>query len=370
MASHPRWVFTSHDATLYGATRSLLLLLQALPDPSAARLVVPWDGPLVERARGLGIESEIAHRDAGNRLSPMQRLGHLRRIRSLLRAWKPEALVVNTIAHAAPIMAGRAAGIPSLLHVREHPGYFEPRHALGRARLRGMMTTPERIVSVSEATRRLVVAAGAPEERVDVVYNGVDLDGFTPDAERRAAWRTARGFTDEQVVFGFIGQLIERKGWDLFVEAARAIAEDHPQARFAIVGADPEAADYPALIRAVEGHDFHIEGFAEDIAAAFDGIDLFVNASRGEPFARVNLEAMALECPVIATDVGGNAEAVDASCGLIVPVLAEAIAEAMRAMLGHDRKRLGRQARERVVEHFSAERYQREMLARLESLSG
>jgi glycosyltransferase involved in cell wall biosynthesis len=95
--------------------------------------------------------------------------------------------------------------------------------------------------------------------------------------------------------------------------------------------------------------------YKESIAEYYAAFDIFVNASRDEPFARVNLEAMAMGLPVVATDVGGNPEAVaDGEAGYIVNSVA--IMAKKILLLADDKKlreTIGKTARKRAKEKFS-----------------
>ena len=121
----------SHDSRLYGAPRSLLLALAAFPDPSMLRLVVPAPGALADAAVELGVRVTVLPRpEAPTRL---QRIRTALRVRRQLAAWRPQWAYVNTMAHAGPVWAADSLGLPVVLHVREHAGYFAPRQRAGSA---------------------------------------------------------------------------------------------------------------------------------------------------------------------------------------------------------------------------------------------
>lgn len=374
----PGLVAFSHESALYGAPRSLLLALEAAAARWDVLLVATEPGGLVDRAREAGIETRIVPRTgiAGG-LAPAARLAYARRLIALLKERRPRAAYVNTLAHATPLFAARRAGVPALLHVREHEGWFRPRTAKGRFRLRRLLRDPARIACVSDATRRLVLAAGADAERTRVVYNGVDLERFVPDGDRRNRRRAELGLARHDVVVGFVGQLTARKGWDLLLEATALLARRAPGAALVVVGGAPGEADEEAFAACVRrlGLDDRVRRvpFADDVRADYDAMDVFVCPSRAEPFARVNLEAMAMALPVVATRTGGNPEAVeDGVTGLLVPIEdPAALAEALAGLAADParRRRLGAAGRARAGERFGLERYRAAVLALLDEVA-
>jgi glycosyltransferase involved in cell wall biosynthesis len=104
------------------------------------------------------------------------------------------------------------------------------------------------------------------------------------------------------------------KGHDLFLRAAALVLEEHPETRFSIAGDVLEPDYYQQLEGLVRdlglGDRFQFTGGVRDTLQHLQQADLFVLPSRSEGFSNAILEAMACGLPVIATDVGGNAEAV------------------------------------------------------------
>jgi glycosyltransferase involved in cell wall biosynthesis len=139
-----------------------------------------------------------------------------------------------------------------------------------------------------------------------------------------------------------VGTLVERKGFHRVIALLPALLVERPSLIFVIVGgAGPEGDDSARLYSQVAslGLQAHVR-FAGPLAPdalreALSAADVFVLASRYEGWANVLLEAMACGLPVVATDVGGNAEVVcDPSLGRAVPLddasaLAGALAEAL-----------------------------------------
>ena len=221
-------------------------------------------------------------------------------------------------------------------------------------------TEAARVIGVSEGVRQHVIAQGVPEERAVVVYNGVDVSRFVPPPDLGAAKR-AIGLEPGHLVVGVVARLSREKGHDWFLQAAASLAREFPQARFVLVGDGSRHAELAqrAANLGIEGQ-LVFAGYQAEIQRWLGAMDVLVLPSvTHEGFARVLIEAGAMQKPVITSPVGGNAEAVvDGETGLLVPVNdVEALSTALRCLLGDEtlRQRLGRHARQRVEARFTVE---------------
>ena len=145
---------------------------------------------------------------------------------------------------------------------------------------------------------------------------------------------------------------------------------------FLLVGRDSgtlEATRELVRERGIEGS-VRFLGSRTDVPDLLRASDLFVHPSREEGFSNAVLEAMAAGLPVVAFDVGGNAEAVaHGETGLLAPARdSGALAAAMTELLGDAgrRRAMGEAGRRRAAESFSMDRMVAEMEAMYESLAG
>ncbi len=122
-------------------------------------------------------------------------------------------------------------------------------------------------------------------------------------AERRAALRRCAGAVASEFLVGGVGRLADGKGFDVLVEAFRRAAL--PEARLVVVG---DGAQRARLERLATGLPVVFTGFRNDAKDWFQAVDLFVSASRLEPFGRVIVEALDGGAPVIASDALGPRE--------------------------------------------------------------
>jgi sugar transferase (PEP-CTERM/EpsH1 system associated) len=171
-----------------------------------------------------------------------------------------------------------------------------------------------------------------PADRGHVVLNGVDTKPFATPLDK-ADVRRRMGLKPDARVAGVVGRLEARKGHRYFLEAMKIVAARDPTALGLIVGEGKEKAALIEQCHAL-GLDERVRilGFWADLAEALCALDVFVLPSLMEGHPLAVLEAMAAGKPVVATDVGGNSEAVEkGDTGLLVPAedptaLADAIA--------------------------------------------
>jgi glycosyltransferase involved in cell wall biosynthesis len=178
-----------------------------------------------------------------------------------------------------------------------------------------------RVIAVSSDVRETLIRSGADPAKVIVLLNGIDPDAFRRDAERRERLRHELRLAPGDIAFGGVGRVERQKRFDLLIDAFAAIHKDHPETRLVIVGdgslkgsleAQAERLGVAAACR--------FTGHRLDIAALHDAFDAFVQSSEYEGTPNAVLEAMAMETPCLATDVGGTRElTVDGVHGLVVP---------------------------------------------------
>ena len=181
-----------------------------------------------------------------------------------------------------------------------------------------------RLIACSVSVRQHVAErAGVPEEQIELLLNGVELDRFTARHDPVAV-KAELGIPSSSKVVGVIGRISEQKAQDDFIRAARIIKQHVPETVFLIIG----AADDPALLERLRRLtiDFAVDdkvrfiGYVADIPKIYAALDVFVLPSRWEGFGLVLLEAMAAGKPIVATRVGAIPEVVvDGETALLTP---------------------------------------------------
>ena len=195
------------------------------------------------------------------------------------------------------------------------------------------------------------------QRRLHLVYSGVDLRHFRPDAELRARGRAVHGWDEAQVVFAVVGGagLPEGKGQREFVEAGARLIAEQPDVRLMIVG---EGDMIPLLERRIAElglqRSILCVGFTDDVERVAAMIDVLVHPAVGtEALGLVIWEAMAAAKPVIASRLGGIPETfIDPDHGrLVQPRSVDELYAAMRLFAGDRelRQRTGAAAREYLI---------------------
>lgn len=225
---------------------------------------------------------------------------------------------------------------------------FAADYAAPRRMIRWAARQAQAIVTVCGSLKADLVALGSDGGKIAVLRNGVDLSGFVPidPVLARAKLGIARGTR----VLASVGHLIPRKGHALVIEALAAL----PDTTLLVAGSGPDLAMLEALAARLGVADrvrFLGQLKHAELPLVYSASDALVLASSNEGWANVLLEAMACGTPVVATDVGGSREVVEApEAGVIVGRRdAASIAQAVRLVLGT--------ASDRAATRRYAERY-------------
>lgn len=232
-------------------------------------------------------------------------------------------------------------------------------------------TYVDKIIAVSEDTRKDLIGGGIKENRIEVVYIGIDIKKFTQRNKK----------TDEFVV-GFLGTLTNEKGTDDFLECAkRAVRcyyvrgrDANSNLQFLVIGGGSEKILMQERVRDLGlTKNFYFTGFTRDVKKYLRTIDILVLPTHHhEGVSMAILEAQAMGIPVLATDIGGTREIITHGYNGFLYKLGdvEGMARDIR-MLNKNRKLLkvmGTHARHRIVEKFNIEKQAKEFSAFFKSI--
>ena len=166
---------------------------------------------------------------------------------------------------------------------------------------------------------------------VRVIYNGIDLSRFHPEAE--GDLRARLGLEGKYVILGGANMWEKRKGYPYFLELAERLGKEY---QVILIGLDKKKLKSlpPGVLGLARTES------VEELAAYYSMADVYVNATLEDNFPTTNLEALACGTPVITFATGGSVESVDAACGKIVPKGdLEALLEAVRELRGEPDKK-------------------------------
>ena len=174
------------------------------------------------------------------------------------------------------------------------------------------------VIAVSEPIRQTLIAFGASPDRVRRVSNGIDPDVFRRQPGMRENIRRQLGIASDAPVVGTVGRLERVKRLDVLLDAV-AIVRGRPL--LVVVGEGSCRTALEAQARALGLADrVRLLGLRHDVKDIHQSFDVYVQASETEGVSNAVLEAMALETPVVATQVGGTGELIrDGEHGLLVP---------------------------------------------------
>ena len=230
---------------------------------------------------------------------------------------------------AGPIL-GKSAGVHVVLGSRRNLNHWTSRATRLLQRFSNLFVT--RLVANCQAVKLTIAQEERfPAEKIDVVYNGLDVDSFRPNVPLRMETRKRLGISDDEVLVGNVSTLRPIKGTELFLECAGLISRSSPQARFLLVGGGPLQRQLEQRKSELQlGDRFIFAGSQDDVKPYLHAMDLGVLCSESEGFSNSILEYMAAGLACVVTDAGGNREAV-ADAGEVVPANDPArLAEAVR----------------------------------------
>lgn len=255
-----------------------------------------------------------------------------------LRRLKPDALIAYL---PTPSLLGRTlgrvAGVKTIITSQRNDDLDKSRRRLFLERLTCRFSTA--IVSNSRRTaERLESLVPGSCGKLSVIYNAVDHDSFFAVSQAEAlSNRAVRGLEASRFVFLLPGRMEPQKGHMILIRAAISLATE---SEFILVfaGKEIDTKLKSAIVRELEGSPLEgrVEfwGFQRDMRAVYSVADVMVLPSLWEGLPNVVLEAMACECPVIASAVGDNAVLVKPDRGMLVDVNSEkALRGAMVSML-------------------------------------
>ena len=313
------------------------------------------------------------HRSDVEYIELCKRPGHLwrayPRLVALLRGLNPAVVHTRNLAALETQVAARLAGVPVRIHGEHGWDVHDPDGASRKYQWvrRAYRPFVQHYVALSRQIETyLQRAVGVPAASISHLCNGVDMARFALPAaagDRRAVLRSAPfSLAGDILVIGTVGRLQGVKDQALLLRAFAQAVTLQPalraRGRLVIVGDGPLRGELQGHIDALGLRELAwLAGEQAEVPAWLRSFDLFVLPSRSEGISNTILEAMACGLPVLATDVGGNAELVEAGVtGDLVPAgdTAALAASLLAAFDGPARLQAqGAAGRRRVEQRFS-----------------
>lgn len=176
----------------------------------------------------------------------------------------------------------------------------------------------DKIIAVSGAVKRTLINSGIAGDKIEVIYNSVDLARFNPNFDpqfgsesvSRDDIRAELGLAKDDIVIASVGRITEDKGGLDLLYAFKEAAGGYPRMRLLFAGDGPFRSSLEGHAAELSISDrVHFTGYRDDVERMYAAADIVAVPTRGlESFGMVVIEAMAMERPVIASDVGGIPE--------------------------------------------------------------
>jgi glycosyltransferase involved in cell wall biosynthesis len=370
-----------------GAEQTTLEVAEAISRAGANALVATEGGRMataIERSGGQIVQLPVASKN------PLTLISNARALARLIEERGIDLVHARSRAPGwSALRAARATGRPFV--TTYHGAYGKPGPL--KALYNSVMGRGDRVIANSEYTAALI-ASRQPEarDRIRVIYRGVDSAVYDPQAvppDRVAALRQAWGVAPATRIVLQAGRLSGIKGQRQTIEAAARLARDGALDDCVVIFAGDDAPGKAGYRRALldlvtrdglEGK-VRLVGHCSDMPAAFLAAHVALMPSLvPETFGRTSVEAQAMGCPVIVSDLGALPETIAASgkdagfTGWLVPPkdpasLSVAIGNAL-ALSPQARAEIGERGRAHVVTKFTLSRMQEATLAVYDELLG
>ena len=276
------------------------------------------------------------------------------RLYSIIKRRKIDIVHVNNniIAGIPAIIAAKIAGVPCICHIRQ------TRKLIKREKFFANFVDCFILINKDAYD---VYNKDIPAEKLYMVHDGIDLREFAPLV--RGGFRKEYKLNGSPLI-GLVGRIIKGKGHKEFVMASKKVLKVKPDTKFVIAGSakgggDEYYKEVRSLVKSEElDNNIIFTGWRDDIVSVISDLDVLIQATTTYPegFGLTIIEAMALEKPVVATNIPGPADiVVDGETGFLIPpqdpdLLASAI---IRLLDKQDLARqMGINGRRRVEEMF------------------
>lgn len=325
-------LFVGHDASLTGAPKSLLLIIEQsvknLNEPIS--IILNESGPLEKEYRNLGkvfiwknkwyYEKNILKRLKNRLLKNNKR--NQNKILNYFFENKPKVIFNNTIVNGAILEKLSNLDIPVISRIPELETVMKIYQVRFNSTNKVLKYSSKFITPSLSGKNNLINNFNIASEKIEVVY-GTILKKTNHTKVKNDAQLNKIGLPKDSFVVGSCGGLGWRKGSDLFLKVANCLSE-FENIVFLWIGADKTQASFLEFV--YESKKLNLESkvflipYEKDINKYYQIMDVFLMTSREDPFPLVNLEAMSNGVPVICfKDSGGSEELVDSSSGFVVP---------------------------------------------------
>ena len=354
MRADPHVLHVRSSAGLYGAEYVILGLVPALAEIGIQSSVLCLDNqhlreqPFFARAQAFGLRAERV--PCRGRFD----FGAVQALRRAIMAHADAVLHVHDYKSALHVWLARGARCTPIVITAHGQFSFTPALQLYHHIELRLMRRFDRVCTVSAEMQPWLEQAGVPGARIRLIENGIDTARFAPTAVPLS--RAELGIAEDAIVFGAAMRLTEQKNPLGLISAFAQVAKRLPAAVLVIAGEGPLRAAMLACAGVLDvATRVHLIGSVADTARYYAMLDVFVLPSHYEGLPLALLEAMAVQCRIVATGVGQIPQVLDGLDAELVPAGDdEAFAQAMIRAASDQRSTAA--LRKRVIERYSTAR--------------
>ena len=344
-----------------GQNQALLMLKGFQARKHGAELVAAEGSVLGERAAAEGVAVHSVPRHT-------LRISAALKIRNLARSLRFDLVHANESHGVTSAWLARAhKHIPFVISRRV--GFPVGRSRLAKARY----LAASRIVAISRWVAEQLTARGIPKEKINIVYEGVEIPRL-PSSETRRQARSSWGISADAPLLGCAGALLPDKGQDLLIRALAQIHPEFPEAKLLLAGDGPDKLRLKQLAKELGiNRAVLFAGFTNEMEKFYSALDLFVFPSLFEGLGTSLLAAMSYQIPSTAFNCCAFGEIIENNkSGLLaeranVQALSAAMVRVLRDPLGAIK--MAAAARARIESVFSAHKMVDDMLRVYASLA-
>ncbi len=376
------------ELTTGGAELSALEMARAIQDAGGRAIVVAHSGTMVEALKQTGAQYVSLNVASKN---PAIIINNSRRLAQIIRDEKVDLVHARSRAPAwSAWLASKKTNIPFLA---TYHGAYSEKNAVKKWYNR-VMVKGEITIANSLYVKQLICERYALDEaQVRTIYRGIDFESYDPakvSNDDKAALLKQWKIQPDQDILLLAARLSPIKGHQVVVEAARLLKEKGKlgKAVFVFAGGSQGRVDYVDSLKGLIA-DYKLEpyfkfvGHVNDMATAYGLAKVSMSTSIvPETFGRTGAEAQAMECPIIATHLGGPKEtclteptvSAKENTGWLVqadaPEDLAKVFERVLEMTQQERQQVGRRARDFVLGKFPVTNMQRQTLEVYDELVG
>ncbi|MFC6040245.1 glycosyltransferase family 4 protein [Paenisporosarcina macmurdoensis] len=330
----------------------------------------------------------MIHIPIDRQINPLKNLKSIWRLYRLMKKEKYDIVHVHTpIAALLGRVAAKMAGIKHIVYTA-HGFYFHDEMQPKQYKLfytiekyAARYLTDWLLLQSLEDYELAIKDSFKNPNRILHLSNGVDIwkkfNSSLVSINDIEQFYAKENITKNDFIFSFIGRLVKEKGIFELVAAFKRLSLKYPQAKLILIGglleSERDQYSYKKLIIDLEHENIHYLGFRKDVPLLMGASDVYVLPSYREGLPRSIIEAMAMNKPIIATNIRGcREEVVDGENGYLVEKESVAeLYEAMEKLIASSVlvRQFGMRSREIVEELFDEEKVLKKQIELFEKLS-